>query len=36
MPFSTRQVRKALENKHGFKPDPKGNHPDFTAGTTAA
>ncbi len=30
MPFSTRQVRRALESKHGFEPDPRGDHPDFT------
>jgi hypothetical protein len=30
MPYPTRQVRKALVNKHGFVGDPSGDHPDFT------
>jgi hypothetical protein len=29
MPFSNRQVRKALESKLGFKPDPEGLISDF-------
>jgi hypothetical protein len=30
VPFPTRQVRRALTGKHGFIPDPSGDHPDFS------
>jgi hypothetical protein len=30
VPFPTREVRRALISKHGFVPDPSGNHPDFS------
>jgi hypothetical protein len=30
VPFSTREVRRALTSKHDFVPDPSGDHPDFS------